>query len=161
MRIVVLGIGNLLMTDEGVGVRAVEELARRYDLPPEVEVIDGGCSGMEMLGDIARADHLLIVDAVSADQPPATIVTLHGEDVPAFFSAKLSPHQIGLCDVLAALKLTDESPGTLTLIGIQPASLDLSMELSPQIAAKLPEIVARVVEQLAARGARPTMREAA
>ena len=161
MRIVVLGIGNLLMTDEGVGVRAVEELARRYDLPPEVEVIDGGCSGMEMLGDIARADHLLIVDAVSADKPPATIVTLHGDDVPAFFSAKLSPHQIGLCDVLAALKLTDESPGTLTLIGVQPASLDLSMELSPQIAAKLPEIVARVVEQLAARGATPAMREAA
>jgi hydrogenase maturation protease len=161
MRIVVLGIGNILMSDEGVGVRTVEELARRYDLPPEVEVIDGGCSGMEMLGDLARADHVVIVDAVEAGLQPASLVTLHGDEVPAFFTAKLSPHQVGLCDVLAALKLTDESPGDLTLIGVQPMSLDLAMELSPQVAAILPNIVARVVEELVARGVRPLLRKAA
>lgn len=161
MRIVVLGIGNLLLSDEGVGVRAVEELARCYDLPPAVQVIDGGCSGMEMLDDLARADHLVIVDAVLAGEPPASIVTLHEDEVPAFFTAKLSPHQIGLCDVLAVLKLTDESPGSLTLIGVQPMSLDLSMELSPQVAAILPHVVARVVEELVARGVRPILRKAA
>ena len=161
MRIVVLGIGNILMSDEGVGVRTVEELARRYDLPPEVEVIDGGCSGMEMLDDLARADHVVIVDAVQAGVPPASLVTLHGDDVPAFFTAKLSPHQVGLCDVLAALKLTDESPGSLTLIGVQPMSLDLAMELSPQVAAILPNIVARVVDELVARGVTPRLRKAA
>ena len=161
MRIVVLGIGNILMSDEGVGVRAVEELERCYDLPPEVQVIDGGCSGMEMLDDLARADHVVIVDAVLAGATPASIVTLHEDEVPAFFTAKLSPHQVGLCDVLAALKLTDESPGGLTLIGVQPASLDLAMELSPQVAAILPDVVAGVVEQLGARGVRPVLRKAA
>lgn len=161
MRIVVLGIGNILLSDEGVGVRTVEELARRYDLPPEVEVIDGGCSGMEMLDDLARADHVVIVDAVQADLPPASLVVLRGDEVPAFFTAKLSPHQVGLCDVLAALELTDESPASLTLIGVQPVSLDLAMELSPKIAAMLPGVVARVVHELAARGVRPVPRLAA
>ncbi len=161
MRIVVLGIGNILMSDEGVGVRSVEELARRYDLPPEVEVIDGGCSGMEMLDDLARADHLVIVDAVEAEVSPASIVTLRGDEVPAFFTVKLSPHQVGLCDVLAALRLIDESPDTLTLIGVQPYSLDLALELSPQVAATLPKVVARVVEELVALGVRPALRQAA
>jgi hydrogenase maturation protease len=157
----VLGIGNILLSDEGVGVRTVQEFARRYDLPAEVEVIDGGCSGMEMLDDLARADHVIIVDAVQAGVPPTTMVTLHGDEVPAFFTAKLSPHQVGLCDVLAALKLTDESPDSLTLIGVQPVSLDLSMELSPPISAMLPNVVARVVEELVARGVRPMLRMAA
>jgi hydrogenase maturation protease len=139
----------------------VEELARRYELPPEVEVIDGGCSGMEMLDDLARADHVIIVDAVLAGVAPASIVTLHGDEVPAFFTAKLSPHQVGLCDVLAALKLIDESPETLTLIGVQPCSLELSMELSPQVAATLPSVLDRVLEELAARGVRPLLRKAA
>jgi hydrogenase maturation protease len=161
MRTVVLGIGNILMSDEGVGVRVVEELARRYDLPPEVEVIDGGCSGMEMLADLARADHVVIVDAVQADVPPASLVVLRGDEVPAFFTAKLSPHQVGLCDVLAALKLTDESPGSLTLIGVQPVSLDLAMELTPKVVAMLPSVVARVVHELEAWGVRPVQREAA
>lgn len=161
MRIVVLGIGNILMSDEGVGVRAVEELTRRYDLPPEVEVIDGGCSGMEMLDDLARADHLIIVDAVLAGKPPASIVTLHGDEVPAFFTTKFSPHQVGLCDVLAALKLCDESPGSLSLIGVEPVSFELSMELSPQVAAKMPEILALVLRELAACGVEPAMRAAA
>jgi hydrogenase maturation protease len=161
MRIVVLGIGNILMSDEGVGVRTVEELARRYDLPPEIEVIDGGCSGMEMLDDLARADHVIIADAVEAGVSPGSIVVLRGDEVPAFFTAKLSPHQVGLCDVLAALKLTDESPESLTLIGVQPVSLDLAMELSPQIAAILPSVVARVVDELVARGVRPALRKAA
>jgi hydrogenase maturation protease len=161
VRIVVLGIGNLLLSDEGVGVRTVEELARRYHLPPEVEVIDGGCSGMEMLDDLARADHVIIVDAVEAGMPPASVVTLRDDEVPAFFTAKLSPHQVGLCDVLAALKLTGESPGSLTLIGVQPLSLDLSLDLSPQVAGVLPKVIAGVVEELAARGAHPVLRKAA
>ena len=161
MRIVVLGIGNILLSDEGVGVMVVDELARRYRLPPEVAVIDGGCSGMEMLDDLARADHVIVVDAVQADLPPATLLELRDDDVPAFFTAKLSPHQLGLYDVLAALKLTDESPANLLLIGVQPGSLDLAMQLSPRVAAIVPTIVARVVRELEAQGVRPVLRAAA
>src|SRR5574340_711188 len=123
MRIVVLGVGNILLSDEGVGVRAVESLKRDYRLPPEVEVIDGGTSAMEMLDDLAHADHLVIVDAVRSGKPPATLVRIAGDDVPVFFKTKLSPHQIGLSDVLATLALTGEAPGGVTVIGVEPVSL--------------------------------------
>lgn len=148
MRIVVLGVGNILLSDEGVGVRAVESLKREYRLPPEVEVIDGGTSGMELLEDLACADHLIIVDAVRSGRAPASIVKLAGEQVPVFFRTKLSPHQIGLSDVLATLELTGEQPGGITVIGVEPVSLETAMALSPQVEALLPQVVERVAAEL-------------
>jgi hydrogenase maturation protease len=146
MRIVVLGVGNILLSDEGIGVRAVERLAHDYRLPPEVEIIDGGTTGMEMLEDLCGVDHLIIVDAVRARQQPATMVRIAGDDVPVFFKTKLSPHQVGLSDVLAALVLMGEAPGSVVVIGVQPVSLETGMSLSPQVENLLP----RVVEQLTA-----------
>jgi hydrogenase maturation protease len=148
MRIVVLGVGNTLLCDEGVGVRAVERLLQDYRLPSEVEVIDGGTTGMEMLEDLAGADHIIIVDALLGGHAPASIVMLTGAEVPVFFKTKLSPHQIGLSDVLATLVLTGHQPGGVTIIGIEPVSLELSLSLSPQVEAKLPEIVSLVLVQL-------------
>jgi len=152
MRIVVLGVGNILLSDEGVGVRAIEQLREDYLLPPEVEIIDGGTSGMEMLEDLAHADHLLIVDAVRSGQPPGTIVKIAGEDVPVFFKTKLSPHQIGLSDVLATLVLTDEQPGGITVIGVEPESLETAMALTPTVAAQMPRLVGILAEELRALG---------
>ena len=152
MRAVVLGVGNILLSDEGIGVRAVEALQRDYRLPPEVEVIDGGTCGMEMLDDLAHADHLLIVDAVKNGQPPASLVTLKGEAVPVFFGTKLSPHQIGLADVLATLTLTGERPGNTVLLGVEPASLETGMALSPPVAARLPDLVGAITSELRALG---------
>jgi hydrogenase maturation protease len=148
MRIVVLGVGNILLSDEGVGVRVVEKLQRDFVLPAEVAVIDGGTTGMEMLEDLACADHIIIVDAVRSGNAPASIVRLAGEQVPVFFRTKLSPHQIGLSDVLAALVLTGEQPGGVTVIGVEPVSLETSMSLSPQVEAALPEVVSMVVDEL-------------
>lgn len=148
MRIIVLGVGNILLSDEGVGVRAVEKLQRDFVLPAGVEVIDGGITGMEMLEDLAGADHILIVDAVRSGNAPASIVRIAGEQVPVFFRTKLSPHQIGLSDVLATLVLTGEQPGGVTVIGVEPVSLETAMELSPQVEAVLPEVVSLVVEEL-------------
>lgn len=145
MRIIVLGVGNILLSDEGIGVWAVERLQRDYHLPAEVEVIDGGTCGMEMLEDLAHADHLIIIDAVRSGQPPATIVRIAGEDIPIFFKTKLSPHQVGLSDVLATLALTGEQPGSVIVIGIEPVSLGTAMALTPQVEALLP----KVMEQLA------------
>lgn len=152
MRIVVLGVGNILLSDEGVGVRAVEQLREDYLLPPEVEIIDGGTSGMEMLEDLACADHLLIVDAVRSGQAPGTIVKIAGEDVPVFFKTKLSPHQIGLSDVLATLVLTGEQPGTTTVIGVEPESLETAMALTPTVAAQMPKLVGILAQELRALG---------
>lgn len=148
MRIIVLGVGNILLSDEGVGVRAVEFLKREYQLPPEVEVIDGGTSAMEMLDDLAYADHLIIVDAVRSGKSPGTLVRIADEDVPVFFKTKLSPHQIGLSDVLATLVVTGEAPGGVTVIGVEPCSLAICMALTPQIEALLPSVVAQVVDEL-------------
>lgn len=152
MRIVVLGVGNILLTDEGVGVRAVEKLGTDYRLPPEVEIIDGGTTGMEMLEDLCGVDHLIIVDAVRSGQPPATMVRIAGDDVPVFFKTKLSPHQIGLSDVLATLVLMDEAPGSITVIGVEPVSLGTSMALSPQVEALLPRVVAQLASEIQIHG---------
>lgn len=148
MRIVVLGVGNILLSDEGIGVRTVEKLMRDYVLPPEVEVIDGGTSAMEMLEDLGHADHLIIVDAVRSGKPPATIVRMAGDEVPVFFRTKLSPHQVGLSDVLATLVLMGEQPGSTTVIGIEPESLALGMELTPVVARQLPQVVGLVKSEL-------------
>ncbi|MDD5330326.1 MAG: HyaD/HybD family hydrogenase maturation endopeptidase [Sulfuricella sp.] len=148
MRIIVLGVGNILLSDEGVGVRTIEKLQRDFILPAEVEVIDGGTTGMEMLEDLAGADHIVIVDAVRSGQAPASIVKLTGDQVPVFFRTKLSPHQIGLSDVLATLELTGEAPGGITVIGVEPASLETAIELSPQVEALLPELAELVVAEL-------------
>jgi len=147
MRVVVLGLGNILLRDEGVGVRVVEALAARYILPAEVEAVDGGTAGMELLNTLAGCDHLLICDAVQTGAPPATVIELANAEVPAFFqTTRFSPHQLGLADVLATLALTGEAPRTVTLVGVVPLDLDLGIDLSPEIAA----VVDMATERLAA-----------
>lgn len=158
MRVVVLGVGNVLMSDEGVGVHAVTALAENYDLPDEVEVIDGGTSGMDCLDRIADADLLLIADCMrSKDKAPGTITRLADEQINAWFKTKISPHQVGLSDVLAACCFHGISPKKVVLIGVQPASFETSMELTPAIAAVLPQVIDTLIAELAAFGmsARP------
>jgi hydrogenase maturation protease len=145
---VVLGIGNILLTDEGVGVRVIEALERDYVLPPEVEVIDGGTCGMEMLEQLENLDGLIVVDCVRCKQSPATPVLLKGDDVPVFFKTKLSPHQVSLSDVLASLEFTDRAPKSIAIVGMQPVSMSLGMELSPEVVAKVPELVAMTIAEL-------------
>ena len=152
MRIVVLGIGNILLTDEGVGVRTIEALERDYVLPSEVEVIDGGTCGMEMLEQLEDLDGLIVVDCVRCNQPPAMPVLLKGDDVPVFFRTKLSPHQVSLSDVLASLQFTDRAPKSIAIVGMQPVSMSLGMELSPEVAAKVPELVAMTIAELSLLG---------
>ena len=152
MDVVVLGIGNILLSDEGVGVRVVEQLERDYALPPTVNVIDGGTCGMEMLEQLENLDALIVVDCVRHGQPPGTPVLLKGEDVPVFFKTKLSPHQVGLSDVLASLEFTGKAPQHTAIIGIQPASMELGMELTPTVATRVPELVAMAIAELRSLG---------
>lgn len=152
MRIVILGIGNTILTDEGAGVRAAEALEAAHELPAGVEVIDGGTSGMELLGPLSGTDFLLILDAIKADRPPGTVLKLTGAEVPVFFRSKLSPHQISICDVLAGLEFSGDPPGDMVLIGVEPLSLELGLELTPVVAASIPEMVRLAIAELAARG---------
>lgn len=148
MRVVVLGVGNVLLSDEGIGVRVVERLEAGYQLPPEVELIDGGTCGMEMLEQLENLDALIVVDCVRHGQPPGTPVLIKGDGVPVFFRTKLSPHQVGLSDVLASLEFTGRAPAYTAIIGIQPESLELGMEPTPVVAARIPELLASVLAEL-------------
>ena len=152
MRAVVLGIGNIILTDEGVGVRAVEALETRYKLPESVMPIDGGTSGMELLEDLSGLDLLIVLDTIVAGKEPGTVISLVGDQVQVFFRKKMSPHQIGLCDVLASLELLDALPKEVLVFGVQPLSLELGMDLSPVVAERVPELVELAVAALNERG---------
>jgi hydrogenase maturation protease len=151
-RALVLGVGNILLTDEGVGVRVVEAFQRRYVASRDVDVLDGGTAGMDLLDALSGRSHVVIVDAVRTGAAPGTIVRLAGPDVPALFNNRISPHQLGIPDVLAILKLVDEEPRHIALIGIEPADLDLGLELSGAIAAKIDALVELVAAELRGHG---------
>lgn len=154
MRAVVLGIGNTILTDEAAGVRAVEMLEQRYRVPANVQVIDGGTSGMEMIEDLSNLDFLIVIDVVKTGAAPGTVVKIAGDEIPVFFRHKLSPHQIGLPDVLASLELLDSMPKEIVVLGVEPISLALGMEMTSTVAEKVPLLVDQAVAELLARGYR-------
>lgn len=160
MKAVVLGVGNTILADEGVGVRVVEALAHDYQMPPGVAVIDAGTSSMEMLDDLSHLDFLIVVDAIAAGNAPGEPIRLAGDEVPVFFRRNLSPHGIGLPDVFAALEFLGAAPRETVILGVQPASVGLATELSPAIAAQVPALVAQVVAELSARGYAPQPKSA-
>ena len=148
-RVVVLGVGNLLMSDEGVGVRCVEALAGDARLPQFVRLVDGGTSTHELLDDLEGLDLLVLVDAVITGAPPGSTVRLEGAEVPYAFGQKLSPHQHGIHDLLATLTLLDRAPKTVVLLGVVPVFLALSLELSPAVAALVPTLATAVTVEVA------------
>ncbi|MDD5298792.1 MAG: HyaD/HybD family hydrogenase maturation endopeptidase [Rhodocyclaceae bacterium] len=152
MHAVILGIGNIILSDEGVGVRAVEALEKAYRLPEGVAAIDGGTSSMELLDDLSDLDLLVVLDTIMAGKPPGTIIRLTGEEVPVFFRRKLSPHQISLADVLASLELIGHLPKEVVVIGVQPVTLELGLDLTPTVAAQVPQLVALAAAEFSARG---------
>ncbi|MDP2134943.1 MAG: HyaD/HybD family hydrogenase maturation endopeptidase [Sulfuritalea sp.] len=161
-RAVVLGIGNTILSDEAAGVRAVEALERGWRLPDNVMAIDGGTSGMEMIEDLSDLDFLIVLDVVKTGAAPGTVVKIAGDEIPVFFRSKLSPHQIALPDVLASLELLDTMPREIVVLGVEFISLELGMEMTPTVAAKVPVLAAMAAAELAARGyALEVMKQAA
>jgi hydrogenase maturation protease len=144
----VLGIGNLLIGDEGVGCLAVEELNRRYTFPPSVECVDGGTAGFELLEMLDSKEHVILIDALRDDREPGTVIMVEDEHVPQAFMARTTPHQLGICDVLAAARLTDIMPKHLTLYGIEPKQLDVGIGLTPEVEAGMEKTICAVVDQL-------------
>jgi len=152
----VLGLGNILMSDEGVGVRVVEHLLERYDFPEEVRVMDGGTLGLNLLPNVDDAVRLLVVDAVQARRPPGSLVRLTGDEVPIFLdTSKISPHQESIQDILALAALRGTLPQEVILWGVQVGSMEVSLELTPPVAAQVPVLVEKVLEQLRRWGIEP------
>lgn len=144
-RDLVLGVGNLLLSDEGVGIHAVRRLEELNALPGDVEIVDGGTAGLDLLEYLEGVDRLVIIDAVETGGPPGRLVRIAGDQVPAYMALKVSPHEITLPDFLAAAKLRDLYPREVIIWGMQPGSLEVGVELSPAAAAALPNLVDKVI----------------
>jgi hydrogenase maturation protease len=146
-KIVILGIGNILLSDEGVGVHVANELAK-MDLPPDVSVVEGGTDGFRLLNVITEADRLIIVDALKGGAEPGSIYRFDVGDVKSCPSGfKTSVHQIGILEVIDLSGLIGKTPHT-TVIGIEPKSLEMTMELSPEVREKVPKIIDLVLDEV-------------
>jgi hydrogenase maturation protease len=146
-RALVLGVGNILMQDEGIGVRTVEWL-QAHCSSANVEMLDGGTMGLDLLHYLQGIDHLLILDAVESGNPPGKITTLTGEDVPAFLGMKISPHQIGVQDLLATAQLMGYTPPEVMILGVQPHWLNVGLELSPAVIIQIEPLARLALLQL-------------
>ncbi len=152
--VLVLGLGNVLLGDDGLGTAAVARIERDFCIPEGVRLADGGTLGLSLLELIAEAEHVILVDAIRADSPAGTLVRLDGADVSDAVRDRLSPHQIGVADLLDAARLIDSYPTTLTLLGLVPDTIDLSVIRSNAVDGRLDELVAAVVREVQSLGYR-------
>jgi hydrogenase maturation protease len=144
---VILGVGNLLLSDEGVGVHVANKLME-MDLPAGVEVIEGGTDGFRLMNVVTEADRLIVVDAVKGGSPPGSIYRFDIKDAPSSPDAfKTSVHQIGILEVVHLSELIGQTPET-TVIGVEPGSLEMGMELSPEVQEKIPKIIELILEEV-------------
>lgn len=144
----IIGLGNILMSDEGVGVHAVNEFERRYTVPEYVEIVDGGAAGLDLIPFIEGKEKVLMVDAVNFDQQPGYIGTLENDAIPVRLTQKASMHHLGLMDVLCIVRMSGNIPNDLCIIGIQPKSLELGLDMTPEIWDKKGILVERIVSKL-------------
>ncbi len=148
----VIGVGNRILSDEGVGVHVIERILAAYIIPKDVLVLDGGTLGLDLLYYLQGVENLLMVDAVELRKDAGTLVRMVNDEVPAFLSLKMSPHQVGIPDMMAVAKMKDLYPANVILWGVEPDSLELGMELSPIVEARVPVLVAEVIKQLESWG---------
>lgn len=148
MKTIVLGVGNKLLSDEGLGVEAVQALRHLYNFSEKVELLDGGTLGLDLLYFLDGCDRLLILDAVLGGKEPGTIYRIEGQDVKGYFKRKVSAHEIGIQEVLAMMEIMGKTPKEVCVMGIEPQRFDISTELSPIVKEKLPALLEMVVEKL-------------
>lgn len=137
--VLILGIGNLLLSDEGVGVHAVRCLAQR-ELPPGVDILDGGTSGADLVDHLDGRAKVVVIDAASGDGPPGTVYRCQARDLMEQ-AESLSLHEFGLLDSLRMAEQLGCAPQRVIVLGVQPATMEPGLELSPEVVAALPGII--------------------
>lgn len=157
---VVIGLGNPLMGDDGLGIAALERLRERWDVPAEVELVDGGTWGMNLLPVIESAGRVLLIDAITVGARPGTVVVIPRARLPRYLATKISPHDVDLRDVLALAELRGTLPEQTVAIGLEPARVELASDLSDAVRTSLDDLVSAVVRELAAWGHACTPRTA-
>lgn len=144
-KITVLGVGNILMQDEGFGVRVVEQLLASYSFPENVQVLDGGTLGMELLRFLIETDKLILVDAVNGTLPPGSFYQFNHDEVKAYFKEKVSMHELGIQDVLAVLETLGKPAKEIKILGVQPVAIDIGLELTPLVASAVDDVVEKLL----------------
>jgi len=148
MSILVLGLGNTIMTDDGFGVEVVTTLSSRYHFQGPVKLLDGGTLGLDLLPHLEEIESLLIIDALDMRAESGKIFRLEGDEVPRAFASKLSVHQMGLQDLLAVAELQGHVPRNLVVWGVQPECIEMGTEMTAKVAAAVEPVVTSVLEEL-------------
>lgn len=151
--LLVIGVGNVLLRDEGVGVRVARELQRlgssgHVAVPPGTRVVDGGTLGLDLLPLIEDSRALLLIDAVDLRQAPGTVDVIRGDSLQRSMSGHVSPHQVGIGDLLGAARLMGTLPDAVALVAIQPGGIEIGLELTEAVEAAIPAAVQAAVDEL-------------
>ena len=144
---VILGVGNILLSDEGFGVRVAEALSQRFRFPDAVEVLDGGTLGIELMRFLDGAERLILIDAIHGSEPGSFRI-IQGDDVRLYFQEKVSLHEMGIQEVLASLVVMEKPIAEIVVIGVVPQSLEISLDLTPLVASRIDEATDSVIRQL-------------
>jgi hydrogenase maturation protease len=147
-KILVVGLGNILLRDEGIGVHAVQILKDRFRFSPGIEIVDGGTLGLDLLPLLEKRDGVLFVDAVDFGREPGYVGEIEGDGIPSKLQMKLSAHHVGLSDLLLAATWMDMKPERIGLIGVQPESVEVGLEMTERIKGKTEELLGRAIARL-------------
>jgi hydrogenase maturation protease len=158
--LLILGLGNALCSDDGLGPTAIAHFNRDWQLPHGCSALDGGTLGLSLLALMEDSRRVILVDAVELDRPAGTLVRMEGAELEPAVRERLSVHQVGVADVMDALELRDRKPPTLLLLGAVPETVGLGLGLSPALAVALPRLVERIVAEAARLGFSPERRAA-
>jgi hydrogenase maturation protease len=148
----VIGVGSPIMGDDGFGLRTMARLAERWMLPDDVELVDGGTWGMQLLPEIEASDCVLFIDAINTGNAPGTIAVVERAELPRYFERKLSPHQVDLREMLAICELRGTLPRVTVAFGAQPQTIEMSTSLSPVLEAQVDAVADLVAERLSHLG---------
>jgi hydrogenase maturation protease len=143
-----IGLGNILMKDDGVGVHAVQALKKGYEFPDDINLLDGGTMGLDLLPYIEGMEKILFIDALDLKKDPGTIAVLEDDAIPAILRPALSFHQVGLSDLLFASKFMGMKPEKITLIGIQPEKVETGLTLSEALNDNFERLLKTILEKL-------------
>ena len=150
--VLVLGLGNVLLGDDGLGAAALVRLERDWRIPEGVRLEDGGTLGLSLLGLLSDAEQVIIVDAVRTDDPPGSLVHIDGADVIDAVRDRLSVHQVGVADLLDAARLIGCYPAGVTLLGLVPETIDLAVERSDAVERRIDDLVEAIIGELKSHG---------
>ena len=146
--IMILGIGNILFSDEGFGIRVIEKIQEMYQFDDNIQVIDGGVLGINLLGVISKPDHLIVVDAIRNRGNPGDLYRLEGDCIPERIRAKNSLHQIDFLEALTLCQALDKVPRTV-ILGVEPEDIEtLSTELTPATRSRVGPIIDKVLHEV-------------